>query len=155
MHIFLVLLILGLAPAASAQTPPDIERDARELEAMLIAPCCFSQQVSLHQSPAATEVRAEVRRRLTAGETREQIVQAYVAQYGKRILAEPPAEGFDRILHLLPPLGLVLTAALLVFFFRRFTSANAPESPAIAPAAPGANDERYRAALDDELRDLD
>jgi cytochrome c-type biogenesis protein CcmH len=154
MHIFLVLLMLGLAPAASGQAP-DIERDARELEAMLIAPCCFSQQVSLHHSPAADDVRVDVRRRLVAGETREQILQAYVAQYGKRILVTPPDEGFDRLLHLLPPLGLVLTAAFLVFVFRRFTAARAPEPPAAVAVVPGAQDERYRAALDDELRDLD
>jgi cytochrome c-type biogenesis protein CcmH len=152
--LFFLLLMLGLARAASPQAP-DIERDARELEAMLIAPCCFSQQVSLHQSPAAAEVRVDVRRRLSAGETRAQILQAYVAQYGKRILVTPPDEGFDRVLHLLPPLGLVLTAAFFVFIFRRFTAAPAPELPRAAPPASGAPEDRHRTALEDELRDLD
>jgi cytochrome c-type biogenesis protein CcmH len=154
MRILLTVLALGLLLAGPVRAR-DVEREARELEALLIAPCCFSQQVSLHQSPAADEVRHDVRRRLAAGETRDQILQAYVAQYGKRILATPPDEGFDRILHLLPPLGLALTAALLVFFFRRFTAARTPEPSPVAPAAPPALDERYRAALDDELRDLD
>jgi cytochrome c-type biogenesis protein CcmH len=156
MTAFLTAMTLGLLLAVPAQTP-DIEREAHEIEAMLIAPCCFSQQVSLHQSPAADEVRHDVRRRLAAGETREQILQAYVAQHGKRILATPPDEGFDRILHLLPPVGLVLTAAFLVVMFRRFTRASAAEpmeALPVTPVAAGA-EKRYGAALDDELRDLD
>ncbi len=144
-----MVLLLALITVALAG---DVERDARELETRLIAPCCFSQQVSLHQSEAATEVRRDIRRRLSAGESREQILDAYVAQYGKRILVEPPAEGFDRILYVLPPLGLILTAALTIVLVRRF----AARGHAAAPAAPaGSVDQAYSAVLDDELRDLD
>jgi cytochrome c-type biogenesis protein CcmH len=135
----------------------DVEREARQLEQMLIAPCCFSQQVSLHQSEAAAEVKRDVRQRLAAGETRQQILDAYVAQYGKRILVEPPAEGFDRILYVLPPLGLILTAALTFVLVRRFAArgAVAHETVSVAGAPPGAADAAYSTALDDELRDLD
>jgi len=63
--------------------------------ALSVAPCCFSQQVSVHPSAAAQEVKRDVRRPLAAGETQQQILDAYVAQYGKHILAEPRAEGFD------------------------------------------------------------
>jgi cytochrome c-type biogenesis protein CcmH len=132
----------------------DVERQARELEAMLIAPCCFSQQVSVHRSSAADEVRRDVRKRLSAGETREQILDAYVSQYGKRILAQPPAEGLTRGLYILPPLVLVLTAAVVVLMVRRFTATRAAASPAASSTqVPVA--ERYVAELDEALRDLD
>lgn len=144
MVMLLALLTVGLAG--------DVERDARELETRLIAPCCFSQQVSLHQSEAAAEVRRDIRRRLSAGQSREQILDAYVAQYGKRILVEPPAEGLDTILYVLPPIGLILTAALTIVLVRRF----AARGQAAVPAAPvGTVDQAYSAVLDDELRDLD
>jgi cytochrome c-type biogenesis protein CcmH len=118
---------------------------------MIIAPCCFSQQVSVHHSPAADEVRKDVRLRLAAGETREQILNAYVSQYGKRILAEPPAEGFDRALYVLPPLLLILSAALVVGVVRRFSRRPATVAAVAIPAA----SPTYDARLDDELRDLD
>jgi cytochrome c-type biogenesis protein CcmH len=153
MPLVLSLLALGLSFVQPLQAT-DLEREARELEAALIAPCCFSQQVSVHHSPAADEVRVDIRRRLAAGETRDQILAAYVAQHGKRILAVPPAEGFDRLLHVLPPIGLLLTAGLLALVFRRFSAARATE-PAPARAADQVQDERYRETLDDELRDLD
>ena len=132
----------------------DIERQAREIDAMLIAPCCFSQQVSVHHSAAADDVRQDIRRRLSAGETREQILDAYVAQYGKRVLAQPPAEGMARALYVLPPVALVLTAALVVVIVRRFTASQAARVPGECSTPPPV-EERYRAELDEELRDLD
>lgn len=132
----------------------DIESQARELESMLIAPCCFSQQVSVHLSAAADEARRDIRRRLAGGQTREQILEAYVSEYGTRVLAQPPAEGMARILYILPPVALVLTAAAVVLIVRRFTASRAARAT-VAYAAPAPAEERYRAALDEELRDLD
>jgi len=150
--LMLALVVPGLASGA------DREREARELEAMLIAPCCFRQQVSVHQSEAADEVRRDVRRRLAAGEIRDDIVNAYVQQYGKRILAEPPAEGFDRLLYLLPPFGLVLSAGLAVALIRRFAQQGSSRGVAPVAVTPIVSDDtqgQYGQKLDDELRDLD
>lgn len=147
-----MILALSINPA---QPGPDLEMEARAIDAMLIAPCCFRQQVSVHQSPAADEVRADVRARLAAGETRPQILDAYVARYGKRILVEPPATGFDLSLYVMPFVTLVLSAGLVAAVLRRFTR------PRLALAA-GFDDETLvppgpdeQARLDDELRDLD
>jgi cytochrome c-type biogenesis protein CcmH len=145
-----VLLVAFLALGQS-MPGPDLEREARALEAMLIAPCCFSQQVSVHHSPAADDVRKDVRARLAAGQTREQILNAYVGQYGKRILAEPPAEGFDRALYVLPPLLLLGSAALVIWVVRRFSG----RAVAVAEPARVAASGDYDQKLDDELRDLD
>jgi cytochrome c-type biogenesis protein CcmH len=133
----------------------DQEREARAIETMLVAPCCFSQQVSEHQSEAADEVRRDVRARLAAAQTRQEILDAYVAQYGKRILAEPPARGFDAVLYVLPAVTLVLSAGLLAVVVRRFARARAAPAttgPDGGAAPPDPDDE---ARLDDELRDLD
>ena len=146
--LFTLLLALTIGQALS---PADIEREARAIEAMIIAPCCFSQQVSVHQSPAADAVRKDVRLRLAAGETRQQILDAYVAEYGKRILAQPPAEGFDLALYVLPPLLLLASAGGIVLLLRRFS--RRPATAVDAPAAVLASG--YEERLDDELRDLD
>lgn len=151
-----LLVALGIAMAAGVHAQ-DLEREARDIEAALIAPCCFSQQVSVHQSPAADDVKKDIRKRLAAGESRAEILAAYRAQYGKRVLAEPPAEGVDRILKWVPTLGLVLTAALVVFVVRRFASRRGTAAPALAAAAGAADgaDARYTSELDEQLRDLD
>lgn len=143
-------LVLAIGGTAFAT---DVEHEGRKLEAMLIAPCCFSQQVSVHHSAAADEVRRDIRKRLAAGETKEQILEAYVVQYGNRILAQPPAEGIARVLYILPPLALLLTAALVVVIVRRFTTSPFARARVTYSTLPV--DERYAAELDEELRDLD
>jgi cytochrome c-type biogenesis protein CcmH len=138
---------LGTAPAASH------EQDARKLETELIAPCCWTQQVSVHSSPAADQVRTDIRRRLDAGETHQQILDAYVAQYGQAILVEPPARGGNLALYVGPPVALLATGILLVLLVRRF-SRRASAAPATTPSD-HAGDPRLADTLDDELARLD
>ncbi len=147
-------LMLAAGPAL-ADTP--LDKEARAIDAMLIAPCCFSQQVSVHQSAAAEEVRRDVRERLAAGETREKILDAYVARYGARILATPPPEGLNLVLYITPVAVLIGSVGLMAFVIRRF-SAVAPAEP----EQPGGHRGRemtpsadIEARLEDELLELD
>lgn len=150
-----MLSIVALLLALSAQPAPQsasMDASARRLEAQLIAPCCWSQQVSVHQSPAATEIKKDLRVRLARGETEEQILKDYVVQFGEQILAEPPARGFNRFLYVLPPVFLIGGAALVVVLVRRFSRRTAT-GPAETPRPTEAD--AYQARLDEELRDLD
>jgi cytochrome c-type biogenesis protein CcmH len=155
------LLAVAIAPAVAYAQPSlpdaaDRERLARQIETEVIAPCCWSQQVSQHQSPVATEIRADIRRRLAAGQTHDQILDAYVAAYGQRILAVPPASGFNYLLFAVPPLLFFATAILVIGFARR-ASRRGQVALATAPAIPPADIEpgQFEQQLDDELRDLD
>ena len=121
---------------------------------MLVAPCCWSQQVSVHQSAAAAEIKTEIRDALRAGRSRRQIVDAYVTEYGPRILVEPPARGFGAWLYVLPVAALVLSAAGVGLLVRRFTRRGAPE-PSLEREVAEAPDRALSARLDDELQDLD
>jgi cytochrome c-type biogenesis protein CcmH len=151
------LVLTALFAVTTAAPPPaELEAAARRLETKLVAPCCWSQQVSVHQSPAADEVKRDVRVRLTRGETEQQILDDYVVQFGTRILIEPPAKGINWALYVLPPVMLVAGAGLVFVLVRRFSSRPAAEreAPATAEAAAGAP-EGYARRLDDELADLD
>ena len=79
-----------------------------------MAPCCWAQQVSLHQSPAADEIKQNIRRLLAEGKTSEQILDSYVAEYGDRILSEPPARGFSRLIYVAPWVFLIGSIGLEV-----------------------------------------
>jgi cytochrome c-type biogenesis protein CcmH len=145
----LVALVMAAPPVSDAA----LEREARQIETMLIAPCCWLQQVSEHRSQASDEVKQQIRVWLAAGNTRQQVLDAFVARYGKRILAEPPDEGFGRLLYVGLPLAFLLSAAALVVFIRRVTAGRAP--PALATGSVPPDEADYAARLDDELRDLD
>lgn len=150
----LALVFAVQLPAPAPQLSPDLEREARRLETKVIAPCCWSQQVSVHDSPAATHMRSDIRQRLAAGQDEKVILAAYVAEHGERILAEPPAKGFTRLLYVAPPVLGVLGIGLLVVFVRRFAMRGASSAPVAAAAVPGGAGALDR-RLDEELRDLD
>ncbi len=146
-----VCAIFLLAVPVAAQ---DIEPEARAIEAMLVAPCCWMQQVSLHQSEAATKIKEEIRVSLREGRTRQQILDGYVAAYGPRILVEPPARGFGASLYVLPAIILLASALVVGMVVRRFT-ARGTKSPRPPDQAAGAEDAALSDKLDDELRELD
>jgi cytochrome c-type biogenesis protein CcmH len=147
---WIVAALLLAAPPSPA--PDALEREARQIETMLVAPCCWMQQVSEHQSEAADEVRRQIRVLLAAGQTRQQVLDAFVAQYGTRILVEPPDQGFGRLLHVGLPAVLVLGGAALLMLIRRMGRRPLDREPA-APQA--AADATYAERLDEELRKLD
>ena len=80
----LMQMSIALWMALAAADPQALEREAKLLEAKLMAPCCWAQQVSLHQSPAADEIKQNIRRLLAEGKTSQQILDTYVAEYGDR-----------------------------------------------------------------------
>lgn len=147
-------VLSALSAGAQPATDPVRERDARQLETMLIAPCCWSQQVSVHQSPAADEMKKDIRRRLGEGKTQQQILDAYVVEFGEQILAEPPARGFKRTLYVLPIVLLVASAIVLSVLVKRMS-----RGPALAAGSAGGGSadvkDVYDERLNDELRDLD
>jgi cytochrome c-type biogenesis protein CcmH len=148
--ILAMALIAGLAAAAQPHDPQALEREAKKIEELLIAPCCWSQPVAVHYSAAADEVRVGIRRMLGEGKTRQQVLDAYVAQYGTRILADPPRAG----LRWLPWLFLLLGGLVTVVVIRHLR-ANRDVTAAEEPAAPAPADDPYAERLEEELRNLD
>lgn len=147
-----IITVVALAVATTTFASTDLEREARAIEDLLMAPCCFRQQVSVHQSPTATVVQKDIRARLARGETREVILAAYVEEHGPGILVVPPAQGTNLVLYVLPPLILAASVLLIVGLVRRFTT---PRNDVPAAAGHPPVDAEMNERLTDELRDLD
>jgi len=146
----IAVVLMFFAVIAGAQ---DIEEKALELEGKIIAPCCWSQPVSQHYSQAADEIRVEVRRMLAEGKTSQQILDHYVSMYGQRILASPPARGFNILAYVLPYFSLGLGVAVVMLILKKLRS----RTPAAAPAAAQSAvlDAKYSARLEKELREIE
>jgi cytochrome c-type biogenesis protein CcmH len=102
----LLFISVILAAQANAQDP------SRRIEERFLAPCCWRENLAVHQSPAAEAMRNEIRQLVKSGKTEAEIVDFYVARYGERILREPRG-GLSLWLTLVPVLA-VLTGALVV-----------------------------------------
>ncbi|HEY7697204.1 MAG TPA: cytochrome c-type biogenesis protein CcmH [Vicinamibacteria bacterium] len=97
-----------------------LEERAERLEAKLVAPCCFQQILTMHDSDPARTMKEEIRRDLAAGRSEEEILAGYVERYGIQILSEPPPVGFHRFLTAAPPILFAASLALLFAILRRW-----------------------------------
>jgi cytochrome c-type biogenesis protein CcmH len=137
-------VILGVVSAlVSAQGNEALEKEAKRLETLIIAPCCWRQPVSDHQSPAATEVKSEIRQMLAEGKTEEEILAHYVEIHGAKILSIPPQEGFNRTAFLMPALFTVLGLVVVGLVLRKWHSSQAK--------AQTASETPTEVPLDDEM----
>jgi cytochrome c-type biogenesis protein CcmH len=141
----LAALLAAGVPSASGADPsaslPDIEDE-------VMCPICGTL-LSHSEAPQADRERALIRKLLARGETKEEIKDALVAQYGPRVLATPGGEGFDLLAWIIPGLA-ILAAAVAIGFGLRRTLRSPP------PSGPGALDPADAERLDTELmhRDL-
>jgi cytochrome c-type biogenesis protein CcmF len=101
----------------------------------------------------ADDARAEIRAKISRGETAEQIVAEYVTQWGPGALAIPPNTGAMRAIYAVPIVAIFGGAVALGFTIKRWRgkTTTLPAAPPKEPAARDAYDEQ----LDAELKDLD
>ncbi len=87
--------------------------------------------------PAAQRMKARIELRIDQGATKQQIIDEFVADFGRQVLATPPKRGFDLVAWLLP--GLAVVAGLCAIPF--VTRAWARRRPALAPTAAPLDDD--------------
>ncbi len=146
----LALLALA-APAAASEERPTLE----ELERELVCPTCETS-LAVSSSPIAERMRAFIRARIAAGDTKSEIKGRLVAEFGEGVLAAPPKRGFDLVAWILPLAGLTLAAIVLGVLARRWLRGVPPAAPRAAPSngRPPLDPELER-RLDEELARFD
>jgi cytochrome c-type biogenesis protein CcmH len=134
-HAAVIALLLGsLSPvaalAASRVSFTDIESD-------LMCTLCH-EPLAVAQSSESYSERQFVRTLIAQGLTKRQIERQMVAQYGPAVLAKPPANGFNLLVYVLPPVLLALGLGTLLVTIprwrRRTRTAVAAAPPASAPS---------------------
>jgi cytochrome c-type biogenesis protein CcmH len=130
-----VLLALVLVPGALASEEHPDRPTLADLEGEVMCPVC-NTTLDQSSSPAARQIKNFIALRIQAGDSKEQIKDDLVAEYGPQILAAPPTEGFDLLAWVLPLVGLVGGALVLAALAWRWSRRRDPpvESPALSPA---------------------
>jgi len=151
----LVLLVFLLLPSnllSQAMTP-----EVHQIGDRLACQCgnCNNQVSTcpMLNCHSATPLREEIAGMIKQGMNPEQIVKAFVAKYGKVILAAPPAEGFDMMAWTLPFIMLLLGFIVVYRLIKTWLN----RKPLLAPSVggPGTIPESYQDRIDRELKDLD
>jgi cytochrome c-type biogenesis protein CcmH len=118
-----VLVALAAVLLASEAHPTQAE-----LEGELVCPTC---RTTLDQSnaPVAQRMKRFIARRIAVGDTKSEIKEQLVAQFGKGVLAAPERKGFDLLAWVLPLAGVGLGAVALSFLLWRWTRRPEEELP--------------------------
>ena len=153
-QLMLLSFVLMLRSSAARDLPDSTQNvandEVRKIAGLLIAPCCWSMTADAHSSQIAHDMRAQIRAALARGESEEEILQAYVVQYGERILAKPTKQGFNLLAWILPFAALVIGGWVLWRFLHRHVE------PAPAPVGMTANlNDPYAQRLEQELKEFD
>lgn len=89
----LLLMLVGVAHAAidTYEFASEAERARyRQLTEELRCPKCQNQNIADSDAPIAMDLRAEIYRKLEAGDSNAQIIDYLVARYGDFVLYKPP-----------------------------------------------------------------
>jgi cytochrome c-type biogenesis protein CcmH len=100
-------LILALAVPAGALASEERPTQA-EVEGELVCPVCKPATLDQSDSQLARQMKTVIAARIAAGDTKSEIKDRLVAQFGPEILAAPPRSGFNWLAWLLPIAGLAL-----------------------------------------------
>ncbi|HXT78243.1 MAG TPA: cytochrome c-type biogenesis protein [Acetobacteraceae bacterium] len=125
--IWLPIVAIGflLAAHALAVEPserlanPALEARARAISAGLRCLVCQNESIDDSQAGLAHDIRMLVRRRLSAGDTDAQTIQAVVARYGDFVLLKPPVEPATYLLWFGPAALLGIGLAGIAVWLRR------------------------------------
>ncbi len=156
-----ILLLIALTSAALAQsgTPPaptpaaqqpvtadDVNRIAKQM----YCPVCENEPLDACRTAACQQWRAQIGQMLSEGQTEQQIKDYFVARYGVRVLAQPPAAGESLWLYVLPIAGLIIGAAIVAWLLRRLRARGA-QTP-VAAAAPESSGDEYTDRVERDLK---
>src|SRR3972149_9613376 len=152
--LLLTLVLAGLwTDPASAQGPTPTDDEVNRIAKQLYCPVCESTPLDVCPTEACRQWRDLTRQQLPEGWTEDQIKQYFVENYGARVLAEPPRQGLNWLVYLLPPAIILAGAVILFRLLREWTKPKAASANLSgAGGEASTSKDEYVARLEEELK---
>lgn len=125
-----VVLLVSLGIGSWPHGSPSLNSRVHSLSDKIRCPSCESQSVASSDTPAANAVRTEIRRRLSQGQSEDQITDYLVGRYGEDILLEPSRSGVGALVWIVPVVAVVIAFAAIGFRFRGWRTR--PDAPPVS-----------------------
>jgi cytochrome c-type biogenesis protein CcmH len=139
-----VLAALAMTPGLARAAEP--RASLTDIEDEVMCPICGTP-LSLAAAPQAERERAFIRRLIERGQTKDEIKDALVREYGEEVLATPDSGGFDLAAWLVPAGGLLLAALALALGVRQWRRRGADREPAADEEMDPSDSERLRSDI--------
>ena len=151
--LFLALMLFTFTTAFAQETTPT-DDEVNAIAKQLYCPVCENTPLDVCPTEACRQWRELIRDQLAEGKTEAEIKQYFVANYGARVLSEPPRTGFNWLLYIIPPVLILVGAVLLFNAFRAWTKPKSAEAGSGQGEEAGASssDDEYVRRLEEELK---
>ncbi|MBT6444673.1 cytochrome c-type biogenesis protein CcmH [bacterium] len=121
---WVLMAIVGIAAlivGATADGGPQSDGERMsELASTIRCPQCRGQSVAESNVAIAREIRGDIRNRISAGESDDDIRQVYIDRYGRSIVLNPDSGGFTGLVWIVPVLAAGLATAAIALAFQRW-----------------------------------
>ena len=148
--LFLAFCLLS-SISISAKEVTKAQRDEVGKELACLCDTCPRRPLDECTCGYAQKQQARIDALLAQGNTKQQVIDAFIADYGKRVLSKPPAEGFNLLAWLMPPMVLIFGFFIVRSVLR--TWSHAKPAPVAATAQPTQETDPYLDRLEQELRE--
>jgi len=143
----LAAALTGPGIASTLAAPSEPRASLTDIEDEVMCPICGTP-LNLAEAPQAERERAFIRRLIASGETKDEIKDALVREYGPEVLATPESEGLDLVAWLVPTGGILLATLALALGVRRWRGRGSDrQPPAGGNELDAADKERLRSDL--------
>ncbi len=158
-----VLLLIALSSIALAQggalptptpapqqavTADDVNRVAKQM----YCPVCENEPLDACHTAACQQWREQIGEMLAQGQSDQQIKDYFVARYGVRVLAQPPAQGASLWLYVLPIAGLIVGVVVVAWLLRRLRARGAEATA--TTAVPQSTGDEYTDRVERDLKNF-
>jgi cytochrome c-type biogenesis protein CcmH len=149
--LFVLVLAAAWVRVASAQQPTPSADDVNRIARQMYCPVCQNTPLDVCETQACAQWRGLIRDKLAEGWSEDQIKQYFVEQYGARVLAEPPRQGWYLLIYIIPP--ILLIAGLYILYRVLVTMRKSNTANIQAEAAPSAvGEDEYLQRVEEELK---
>ncbi len=169
LFLLLWLFVSGMAFAQSGGTDPNNPHGltpeqqalAKEIQMELWCPICQGVRLDVCEQKVCQQMRDMIDEMLLEGKSKQEIIDAFVVQYGVVILGEPPKQGFHLMAWIMPAALVLAGLGFALWMSRKWTQrAQTPlpesptsEAPSPGPMTDGVEDE-YLARVEEELEEF-
>ena len=144
-----LVLTLTLNHVASAQGSTPTDDEVNRIAKQLYCPVCESTPLDVCPTEACRQWRDLIRTMLAEGKSEDEIKQYFVAQYGDRVLAEPP----NRLAsYMVPAIAILLGVLLLARGFQMWLKPSIAETEPADAQTESQPVDPYVARLEEELK---
>ena len=123
LNALVILFLMSSAILVSAQGNDPTDDDVNAVAKQLYCPVCENIPLDACGTAACEQWRGIIREKLAEGLSEDEIKDYFVAQYGDRVLAEPPRRGFNWLVYIVPGLVFLGGGWLLYTGYRSWQTA--------------------------------